>query len=76
MDRRGSLRLYRGGASLPDSVTAVGSQLRPAGNLSQALDAALASPSMLGVAVDKAGKVIGGVLATDVLAALESRRLD
>lgn len=70
------LRLYRGGASLPDSVTAVGSQLRPDGNLSQALDAALASPSLLGVAVDKAGKVIGGVLATDVLAALESRRQD
>ncbi|MGH3553011.1 MAG: ABC transporter ATP-binding protein [Mycobacterium sp.] len=70
------LRLHRGGASLPDSVTAVGSLLRPDGNLSHALDAALSSPSALGVAVDKAGKVIGGVRATDVLAVLESRRQD
>ncbi|REO42515.1 ABC transporter ATP-binding protein, partial [Mycobacterium tuberculosis] len=36
--------------------------------LSQALDAALSSPSGVGVAVDGGGKVIGGILAADVLA--------
>jgi osmoprotectant transport system ATP-binding protein len=69
------LRRCRGGASLSDSMTAVGSLFRPDGNLSQALDAALSSPSSLGVAVDGQGKVIGGVLAADVLAAVEARRL-
>jgi osmoprotectant transport system ATP-binding protein len=68
------LRRRRGGASLSDSMTAVGSLLRPDGNLSQALDAALSSPSSVGVAVDGQGKVIGGVLAADVLAAVEARR--
>jgi osmoprotectant transport system ATP-binding protein len=68
------LRRHRGGASLSDSISAVGSQFRPDGNLSQALDAALSSPSSVGIAVDREGKVIGGVLATDVLAAVEARR--
>ena len=44
------------------------------GNLSHALDAALSSPTSVGVAVDDEGKVIGGVLAADVLAAVEARR--
>ena len=44
-----------------DTITAVGSQLRPGGTLSQALDAALSSPSAVGVAVDSDGKVIGGI---------------
>ena len=57
-------------------MTSVGSLFRPGGNLSQALDAALSSPGAMGVAVDNAGKVIGGVRAGDVLAALESRRQD
>ncbi len=70
------VRKHRGGASLPDSVTSVGSLFRPGANLSQALDAALSSPAAMGVAVDKAGKVIGGVRAGDVLAALESNRQD
>jgi osmoprotectant transport system ATP-binding protein len=70
------LRRHRGGASLSDSISALGSQLRPEGNLSQALDAALSSPSSMGVAVDCDGKVIGGILATDVLAAVEARRQD
>lgn len=70
------VRRHRGGATLPDSVAAVGSLFEPGANLSQALDAALASPSGTGVAVDAAGKVIGGVPADDVLAALESRRQD
>jgi len=67
-------RRHRNGASLSDSMSAVGSLFRPGGNLSQALDAALSSPSTVGVAVDDQGKVIGGVLAADVLAAVEARR--
>ena len=70
------VRKHRGGASLHDSVTSVGSVFRPDANLSQALDAALSSPAALGVAVDKAGKVAGGVRAGDVLAALDSHRRD
>jgi osmoprotectant transport system ATP-binding protein len=70
------MRKHRGGASLPDSVTSVGSLFHPGANLSQALDAALSSPAAMGVAVDKMGKVIGGVRAGDVLAALESKRQD
>ena len=67
-------RRHRAGAPLSDTITAVGAQLRPGGNLSQALDAALSSPSSVGVAVDRDGKVIGGILAADVLAAVEARR--
>jgi len=70
------VRKHRGGSSLRDSVTSVGSVFRPGGNMSQALDAALSSPAAMGVAVDNTGKVIGGVLAADVLAALESQPQD
>nr|VTO98772.1 Glycine betaine/carnitine/choline transport ATP-binding protein OpuCA [Mycobacterium riyadhense] len=73
IDAKG-LRSHRGGAALSESITVVGSVFRPNGNLSQALDATLASPSAVGVAVDGGGKVIGGILAADVLAAVESRR--
>ncbi|TFV56703.1 ATP-binding cassette domain-containing protein [Mycobacterium sp. PS03-16] len=66
--------LHRGGSSLYDSTTAGGSLFRPDGTLRLALDAALSSPSGLGVAVDEAGQVIGGVRADDVLAALDSQR--
>ena len=68
------MRKHRGGASLRDSVTAVGSVFRPGANLSQALDAALSSPAAMGVAVDNAGRVTGGVKAGDVLAVLDSHR--
>ncbi|SPM29983.1 ABC-type proline/glycine betaine transport system, ATPase component, partial [Mycobacterium terramassiliense] len=68
------LRKHRAGASLADSVSGVGSLFRPDGNLSHALDAALSSPSGIGVAVDDGGKVIGGVLASDVLAVVDARR--
>jgi osmoprotectant transport system ATP-binding protein len=68
------LRRYRGGASLSDILSAVGAQFRPGGNLSQALDAALSSPSSMGIAVDHEGKIVGGILATDVLAVVEARR--
>jgi osmoprotectant transport system ATP-binding protein len=66
--------LHRGGSSLYDSTTAGGSLFRPDGTLRLALDAALSSPSGLGVAVDDAGQVIGGVRADDVLAALDRQR--
>jgi osmoprotectant transport system ATP-binding protein len=68
------LRRHRAGASLSDSMSGIGSLFRPRGNLSHALDAALSSPSGVGVAVDDDGTVIGGVLADDVLAAAEARR--
>lgn len=66
--------LHRDGRSLYDSTIAGGSLFRPDSTLRQALDAALSSPSGLGVAVDGAGTVIGGVVATDVLAALDKQR--
>ncbi|QLL07284.1 ABC transporter ATP-binding protein [Mycobacterium vicinigordonae] len=68
------LHRYRDGQSLPQAMTSVGSVFHVDGNLSQALDAALASPSSIGVAVDRAEKVVGGVLAADVLAAVQARR--
>jgi osmoprotectant transport system ATP-binding protein len=48
--------------------------LPPNGTLSQALESALSSPSGIGVAVDDAGRFAGGVLAADVLAAVDARR--
>jgi osmoprotectant transport system ATP-binding protein len=57
-----------------EGVVAGGSLLRPDGTLRQALDAALSSPSGMGLAVDDHGNVVGGVVATDVLAALEAQR--
>jgi osmoprotectant transport system ATP-binding protein len=68
------VRRHSGGASLTDAMSGVGALFRPGGNLSHALDAALSSPSTVGIAVDEEGKVIGGVLAADVLAAVESQR--
>jgi osmoprotectant transport system ATP-binding protein len=68
------LRRHRAGASLPESMSGVGALFHPGGNLSQALDAALSSPSGVGIAVDDGGKVVGGVLAADVLVAVEARR--
>jgi osmoprotectant transport system ATP-binding protein len=65
---------HRAGAPLSDSMSAIGSVFRPLGNLSQALDAALSSPSGVGVAVDDGGRVVGGILPADVLAAVETRR--
>jgi osmoprotectant transport system ATP-binding protein len=66
--------LHRGGKSLYDSTIAGGSLFHPDGSLRQALDAALSSHAGIGVAVDADGRVVGGVLATDVLAALEAQR--
>jgi osmoprotectant transport system ATP-binding protein len=68
------LRRHRGGAALSDCMTGVGSVFRQGGNLSQALDAALSSPSSLGLVVDHGGAVVGGVRAEDVLVEVETRR--
>ena len=45
-----------------------------AGSLRNALDAALSSPSAVGIAVDNTGAVVGGVTAETVLAALADAR--
>ena len=66
--------LHRKGKSLYDSVIAGGSLFRQDNTLRQALDAALSSPSGMGVAVNGDGQVVGGVLAADVLAALDDAR--
>jgi osmoprotectant transport system ATP-binding protein len=68
------VELHRKGSSLHDSTIGGGSLFRPDGTLRQALDAALSSPSGLGVAVDENGRLIGGVRADDVLAALQEQR--
>lgn len=51
-----------------------GSLFRAGNTLRVALDAALSSPSGLGVAVDAAGKVTGVVTAPEVLAAIDAAR--
>lgn len=68
------LRRHRDGLPLAHAMTSVGSVFHRGGDLSQALDAALSSPASVGVTVDEARRVIGGVLATDVLAAAEALR--
>ena len=68
------VQLHRKGSSLYDSTYGGGSLFRPDDSLRQALDAALSSPSGLGVAVDDDGRPVGGVLADDVLAALNAQR--
>ena len=65
---------HRAGRELYDSVTAGGSLCRPDGTLRAALDAALSSPTGIGVAVDDAGAVVGGVRADDVIKALDTQR--
>jgi osmoprotectant transport system ATP-binding protein len=70
----GGVELHKSGSSLYDSSIAGGSLFRPGGTLRLALDAALSSPAGLGVAVNEADQVIGGVKADDVLAALEAQR--
>jgi osmoprotectant transport system ATP-binding protein len=45
-----------------------------AGTLRNALDAAISSPSSLGIAVDTSGAVVGGISADTVLAALATAR--
>jgi osmoprotectant transport system ATP-binding protein len=57
-----------------EGVVAGGSLLRPDGTLRQALDAALSSPSGIGIAVDADGRVIGGFRAAEVLDVIEKQR--
>ncbi|QIS05982.1 ATP-binding cassette domain-containing protein [Nocardia brasiliensis] len=64
----------RAGHALVDSTSAGGSLFTPSGDLRQALDAAISSPSGIGVAVDDSGAVRGGVLATEVLRQLAGQR--
>ncbi|APE36661.1 proline/glycine betaine ABC transporter ATP-binding protein [Nocardia mangyaensis] len=64
----------RGGKPLGESVSAGGSLFAAGGDLRQALDAAISSPSGVGVAVDEDGVVRGGVLATEVLTRLAEQR--
>lgn len=66
--------LHRDGVQLYDCTVAGGSLFRLGGTLRAALDAALSAPSGVGVAVDAAGKVLGGIYATEVLQALEAQR--
>ncbi|MGW0245173.1 ABC transporter ATP-binding protein [Nocardia goodfellowii] len=56
------------------SISAGGSLFAPDGDLRQAMDAAISSPSGIGVAVDDSGAVRGGVLATEVLQLLAEQR--
>lgn len=65
---------HHDGRDLYDCATAGGSLFRPNGTLRSALDAALSSPSGIGVAVDEGGKVVGGTAAEDVIDAMESQR--
>ncbi len=64
----------RTGRSLADSAAAGGSLFRVGGDLRQALDAAISSPSGIGVAVDADGAVAGGIDAGEVLARLAEQR--
>lgn len=68
------VEVHRSGSALYDSTIGGGSFFRPDGSLRLALDAALSSPSGLGVAVDEDGRLLGGVQADDVLAALKQQR--
>lgn len=65
---------HRRGDELYDCATAGGSLFRPDGTLRSALDAALSSPSGIGVAVDDSGAVVGGTVAEDVVDSMESQR--
>jgi osmoprotectant transport system ATP-binding protein len=65
------------GWSAPGTETELvpgGSLFRPGESLRRALDAALSSPSGLGVAVDPDGKVLGVVRGGEVLALIEEAR--
>ncbi|MHA3018865.1 ABC transporter ATP-binding protein [Mycobacterium sp. BMJ-28] len=68
------VEVHRKGSALYDSTVGGGSFFRPDGSLRLALDAALSSPSGLGVAVDDDGRLLGGIQADDVLEALKKQR--
>lgn len=64
----------RGWLTPDDELRAGGSLHRQGGTMRTALDAALSSPSGLGVVVDGEGAAVGGVLAEDVLAVWRDAR--
>jgi osmoprotectant transport system ATP-binding protein len=64
----------RAGGAPASNVAAGGSLFPPGGDLRQALDAAISSPSGIGVAVDDSGAVIGGLSADQVLGQLAHQR--
>ncbi|MFI5777867.1 ABC transporter ATP-binding protein [Nocardia sp. NPDC051570] len=66
----------RAGHELADCMAAGGSLFPPGGDLRQALDAAISSPSGVGVAVDDSGAATGGVVATEVIDQLARQRAD
>ncbi|MFF2556134.1 ABC transporter ATP-binding protein [Nocardia sp. NPDC058058] len=64
----------RAGQALEHNMAAGGSLYPPDGDLRQALDAAISSPSEIGVAVADSGAVRGAILAADVLEQLSNQR--
>ena len=66
----------RAGGTLTESMSAGGSLFPQGADLRQALDAAISSPSGVGVAVDDSGAVAGGLLATEVIDRLAAQRSD
>nr|WP_308190489.1 ATP-binding cassette domain-containing protein [Sinomonas notoginsengisoli] len=62
------------GAAFPGTLMSGGSLHRSGGTLRSALDAALSSPSGRGVVVDDAGRLLGTVGATEVIAQADARR--
>lgn len=64
----------RDGVTLGDSTAAGGSLFLEGGDLRQALDAAISSPSGIGVAVDSSGAAVGSVDAAEILEHLAVQR--
>ncbi|MFJ9367402.1 ABC transporter ATP-binding protein [Nocardia sp. NPDC101769] len=64
----------RAGHALTDSMAAGGSLFPQDGDLRQALDSTISSPSEIGVAVDDSGAAVGAIYARDVLEQLHRQR--
>ncbi|TFI40842.1 ATP-binding cassette domain-containing protein [Rhodococcus sp. 1R11] len=64
----------RGGGSLDESTAAGGSLFLEGGDLRQALDSAISSPSGIGVAVDSSGAAVGSVDGAEILENLAVQR--
>ncbi|WP_032390315.1 ABC transporter ATP-binding protein [Rhodococcoides fascians] len=64
----------RGGGSLDESTAAGGSLFLEGGDLRQALDSAISSPSGIGVAVDSTGAAVGSVDGAEILENLAIQR--
>lgn len=64
----------RAGRPVAEVSTAGGSLFTVGTDLRQALDAAISSPSGIGVAVDASGAVVGGIDGADVVALLAEQR--